>query len=366
MVALEASKLFGVLGAEERQCLRSIVETRKFEKGESIFSEGDPGDGMYVVGQGRVQISAVVGRQEHTVLSHLGPGEFFGEMAVLDGEPRSASATAEEATELAFIPRGGLLSLLGRSPELALSLVREFSQRLREFDRQYIQEILQYERLSLVGRFARSIVHDFKNPLAIIGLAAELGASEGASGQMRQVAKERIRRQVERLSNMINELLEFTRGSQTASVLAMMDFQAYVLELVEEIRPEVAEKSVALITETQPPSVRLLMDPRRLTHVFYNLIHNAVDAMPGGGKITLRFALNDTAVITEVADSGPGIDPQIADRLFEPFATYGKSKGTGLGLSICQRIIHDHGGQITARNEPGQGAVFTFSLPRKG
>ena len=287
-------------------------------------------------------------------------------MAVLDDQPRSASATAEEATDLAFIPRGSLLNLLERSPRLAFSFVREFSQRLREFDRQYIQEILQFERLTLVGKFARSIVHDFKNPLAIIGLAADLGASEDATMEMRRLAKDRICRQVDRLSNMINELLEFTRGSQTASVLAMIDYQQYVSELLEEIRPEVAEKSVALISETAPPKVRLLMDPRRLTHVFYNLIHNAVDAMPGGGKILLRYTVNEKAVITEVADTGPGIDPQIADRLFEPFATYGKAKGTGLGLSICQRIINDHGGQISARNDPGRGAVFAFSLPRTG
>ena len=80
-------------------------------------------------------------------------------------EPRSASATAEEPTVTRFIPRADLLGILENSPRLAVNLVREFSLRLRDFNRQYIREVLEAERLALVGRFARSIVHDFKNPL---------------------------------------------------------------------------------------------------------------------------------------------------------------------------------------------------------
>src|SRR5207244_5155342 len=101
----------------------------------------------------------------------------------------------------------------------------------------------------------------------------------------------------------------------------------------------------------------------RLLHVFFNLINNAIDVMPDGGKITLRFRCTDNEVLTEVEDSGPGIAPEIASRLFEPFATHGKAHGTGLGLSICKRIVEDHKGQIRARSEPQRGAVFSFTLP---
>ena len=112
-----------------------------------------------------------------------------------------------------------------------------------------------------------------------------------------------------------------------------------------------------------PPEVSVLMDQQRLSHVFYNLIHNAVHEMPEGGKIFLRFRVLKDEVITEVEDTGKGIAPEIATRLFEPFATHGKAQGTGLGLSICKKIIEDHKGKISARSEPGRGAVFSFSLP---
>ena len=97
--------------------------------------------------------------------------------------------------------------------------------------------------------------------------------------------------------------------------------------------------------------------------MFYNLIHNATDAMSSGGKIYMRFELTDREVITEIEDSGPGIAPEIADRLFDAFATFGKAHGTGLGLSICKKIVEDHQGKIFARNEPGRGAIFSFTLP---
>lgn len=355
-------KQFSGLLAEELQSLAQTAEVRFYKAGESIFIEGDPGDGIYVVLEGCVQVSALVGQNERRVLTRIEKNDFFGEMAVLDEGPRSATAMAEIDTRAFFIRRDNLLNVLEHSPKLAVSLVREFSLRMREFNRHYIQEVLQAERLTLVGRFARSIVHDFKNPLNVISLAAEMAGMEGATPEMQRSAQVRIRRQVERLSNMINELLEFTRGSQAAVVLAGTDYGRYVRHLVDEISLEVREKGVEIVYETPPPNIIALMDPHRLTHVFYNLINNAVDEMPNGGRIFLRFQVREHDILTEVADTGKGISPEIAGQLFQPFATFGKMKGTGLGLSICRRIIEDHRGVITARSEPGKGAVFAFTI----
>jgi two-component system, LuxR family, sensor kinase FixL len=85
--------------------------------------------------------------------------------------------------------------------------------------------------------------------------------------------------------------------------------------------------------------------------------------MPDGGKILLRFRHNEKEAITEVEDPGPGIAPEVADRLFQPFATHGKVHGTGRGLSICKKVVEDHGGRIGVRHEPGHGAIFSFALP---
>lgn len=361
--ALENARLFSGMLAEELHALAQTAELRVYAAGQNIFQEGDPGDGMFVMVEGLVQVSALVSDGQRRVLSRVKAGDFFGEMAVLDDEPRSATATAENDTKAYFIGRDDLMRVLDHSPKLAVSLMREFSRRMRDSNRHYIQEVLQAERLTLVGRFARSIVHDFKNPLNIIGLAAEMMGMEKATAEMRVSAQKRIRKQVDRLSNMINELLEFTRGSQTANVLAQADFAGFVRQLVEDLRLEVADRSVIIELPAPPPEVTLLLDQQRLSHVFYNLVHNAVHEMPNGGKIFLRFQVAQKELITEIEDTGKGIAPEIASRLFQPFATYGKAQGTGLGLSICKKIVEDHGGTITARTEPGHGAVFSFSLP---
>jgi signal transduction histidine kinase len=319
-----------------------------------------------VVRDGLVEISGLVDQKGRLVFSKSSPGDVFGEMAVIDSKPRSACAVAKVDTEVYFIPRPEMLVLVERSPALALAVLREVSDRLRDFNQQYLRETLQAERLTVVGRFARSIVHDLKNPLNTIGLAAEMAGMDRATPQMRQKAAETIRGQVDRISEMISEILDFTQGAHPDFVLTPEDYGLFVNQVVAELAPEAALKDVTLELASPPPTAEVVMHPKRLRRVFYNLVHNATEAMPEGGKIILRFQTADNEVVTEIEDGGPGIAPEIAGQLFEAFATYGKAHGTGLGLSICKRIIEDHKGWIAARNQPGRGAVFSFGLPRTG
>jgi signal transduction histidine kinase len=364
MVTLESSKLFSRLPPAELAKLREIAKEMRFAAGQEIFKEGDPGNGAYLVRSGAIRISAVIGTGDRVVFSKVLPGDVFGEMSLLDNQPRSACASAETDSVVYFVPRDEMVAMLKRLPELSMSLVQEISQRLREFNRQYVREVLQAERMTLVGRFASSIVHDLKNPLTIIGIAAELACLDSSTAETRKMAQQRIFKQIDRITQLVNDILEFTRGSATLPTRAAVEYGSYVKSVIEEFQREVAAKSISIEYENQPPEIKLQLNPHRLTRVFYNLIFNAVDAMPDGGKITIRFCLTDTAVVTEVEDTGPGIAPEIAGRLFEPFATYGKTRGTGLGLSISKRIIEEHGGRISARNEPGGGAVFSFALPK--
>ncbi len=364
MVTLEASKLFAQLNAKEIASLQAVASEKSFEAGSEIFKEGDPGDGVYIVKTGLVEISVPLGKSARHVFSKVTPGDFFGEMAVLESKPRSASAVARENTTVYFVPREALLNLVENSPALALTLLREISHRLREFNQQHLREVVQAERLAVVGRFARSIVHDLKNPLNIIGLTAEIVGMPRVSAEQRQTAVANINQQVERISDMVGEILDFTQGTRPDLVLPQVDFRGFVEQVVAELRPDLEVKSVSIELESPPPSLPLLMNPKRLRRVFYNLVHNAKDAMPEGGKILIRFAATPKEIITEVEDTGPGVAPELLEHLFEPFATFGKQHGTGLGLSICKRVLEDHRGWISSRNKPGHGAIFAFGLPR--
>src|SRR5947207_713724 len=132
-----------------------------FRKGQVIFREGDTSDALYVIEQGSVEISAIIGQRERRVFAIFGPGDYFGEIAVIDSKPRSATAVAKAATVVRCISRDKVWRMFSRSPRLLVTMMHGFSQRMRELDRRYLQELFQHERLALLGRFAQSIVHDF-------------------------------------------------------------------------------------------------------------------------------------------------------------------------------------------------------------
>ena len=335
-----------------------------FPAGHVIFREGDFGDGIYVIDEGTVEISALMPERQCRVLSHMEKGEVFGELAVVDEQPRSATATAQTATRARFIPRENVWGILGRSPAILIALMKEVSIRMRRSEVRCTEDVFQAERLALVGSFAQSIMHDLKNPLNTIGVGVELACAEGTAPEVRKEAGALIRKQVVRLAGMIHEVLEFTRGTARSLVLAPVGIREFVREAIAELQPGAAEQRVTIECDGELPAATVLADRTRLLHVFSNLVNNAVDAMPFGGRIVMRLELAEREVIVEIEDNGPGIPPSIATRLFEPFVTHGKTHGTGLGLSICKRIIEDHGGRIGASDRPGGGAIFSFSLRR--
>jgi signal transduction histidine kinase len=349
---------------EELRALVPNGRRQSFRPDQIIFSAGDPGDGFYIVESGSVRISAGTGQSEPRVLATIGPGDFFGEMAVLDSAPRSATATAEVATTAVFIERGELLGLLEREPKFALALVREFSIRMRASNQKYLDEIIQAERLAAVGRFAGTIVHDFKNPLTVIGLATEILFQPGVPDSAKQKAKTRILQHIQRLTSMLNELIEFTKPTGIRPNLQPTNFAAFLMTVTQEVASELEDRKIALEFDPPPPPIEVPIDAPRLSRAVHNLINNAVDEMRNGGKITFRFGVTDVELTVSMQDSGKGIAPEIIDTLFQPFATHGKAHGTGLGLSICKKIVEDHHGRIWVTSTPGHGATFFFTLPR--
>jgi signal transduction histidine kinase len=256
-----------------------------------------------------------------------------------------------------------MLSLIERSPALAFSLLQQISHRLREFNQAYLREVVQAESLAVVGSFARSIVHDLKNPLNIISLSADAFDRPDLRPEARAQTQSRIRKQVERINDMVSDILIFTEGKRTDAEIKPANYRTFVLDLIAGLRAEAEPRDVHIQMQNEPPAVLVQFNLRRLSRVFYNLVHNAADMMPDGGVITLRFHSDEKEIVTEIEDTGPGIAPEIAGQMFEVFATFGKAHGTGLGLPICKKIIEDHKGRIWERNQPGGGAVFAFALP---
>jgi CRP-like cAMP-binding protein len=261
MAELESVGLFQGLNPGEWQSLHRIVQERQFAAGQEIFREGAPGDGVYVIRGGLVEIAHLTDLEEHRVFSRPGPGEIFGEMAVIEDLPRSATATAAKDTRVYFIPRDEMLVLLKSSPGLAFNLLQEISRRLRDFNQLHLREVIQAERLAVVGNFARSILHDLKNPLTIISLAVETLELPKTTPEKRAQSLTYIRKQIENIKEMISDILEFTQGASTKAAFNPADYRELVTELLPELDADAKVKSVHIELQNEPPAVRLRLDP---------------------------------------------------------------------------------------------------------
>lgn len=228
--------------------------------------------------------------------------------------------------------------------------------------KQLIDEKKRSENLAAIGQIASTIIHDLKNPIsAIIGCSELLSGREQISEQQLDRLCTIIRNQASRCITMVEELLSVARGEKK------FHFEIMPLnELLDEIKfmleSETERLKVELKTDfTYKGLVRI--DKAKLMRVIFNLTNNALEILKLEGKITLESkALDAEWVEIVIADNGPGIPPEMAKNLFQPFATFGKSKGTGLGLYIAREIIHDHGGSIELDRSYKSGACFRIKL----
>jgi signal transduction histidine kinase len=222
------------------------------------------------------------------------------------------------------------------------------------------QELIRQERISTIGRLSSSIVHDLRNPLAAIYGGSELMVdSEIAPPQLKRLASN-IYRASRRIQELLQDLVNVGRGrTDGAEVCHLREIAAAACDSVAQT----ADAQSVRIRLDIPDSIELPLERARLERVFINLMGNALEAMPTGGEICMSASLDTAAVTVRVADTGPGISPEIHEHLFQPFVTSGKRNGLGLGLALSRQTILDHGGDMWAESEPGHGACFCFRLP---
>jgi signal transduction histidine kinase/putative methionine-R-sulfoxide reductase with GAF domain len=224
--------------------------------------------------------------------------------------------------------------------------------------------IIQNEKMAVVGTFAAGLAHEVRNPLNSIALQLSILERRVApleanlSGELKELIGV-IREEVKRLDNLVGDFLQFSGTNRIQYRLTNVD--ALIDDVLQLLRPEARAAGVTLKREkagAPPPDLRV--DAEKIKQVVINLVQNAIEAMPGGGAVTVESGLRDGRVRVAVRDRGPGL-PEGLD-VFQLFVTT-KARGTGLGLSIAQQIVLEHGGEIAAESTPGHGATFTVTLP---
>jgi len=358
---LSQNRLFEGIESGLLERIAPDVHVVQLNAGEVIFREGDPGDLMYLVGQGSVKISKSGRGGQQETLGFIKSGNFFGEMALLDGEPRSAMATAAESTLLGTVDEPTFQHILALAPSrLHMNFLRSVTERLRSVNSHFITEIMRSERLSLVGAMANSIIHDLKNPICIVRCCSDLIARDSTDPRVRDLTT-MTDKAIDGMLAMTQELLDYARGSTS---LACENVSIW--RLLDELN----QQSLRLLPGHNiqfGKNIRydgnVFVDLPRFTRVLANLIKNAREAMPSGGILTISTDLVHGQVVIRISDTGIGIPAELLPKLFEPFVTHGKSNGTGLGMAIAKSVITAHKGKISVASVQGNGTTVDIRLP---
>ncbi len=250
-------------------------------------------------------------------------------------------------------------------PAEVADLAREFNAMGRAVEERE-REVVRSERLAAVGKMAAMITHEVRNPLSSIALNSELLEEELGVLDAGDEAKELCRaigREVDRLTAITEEYLTFARLPKPR--LAAGSVAALVDDLARFVKDDLASRAVTLEVEHADDVAPALLDEGQIRQSVLNLVRNAAEAVAtrGGGQVWIRTRGDGDRVLIDVDDDGPGIPPELLDRLFDPFVST-KDGGTGLGLALTHQIIRDHGGTIEVAPRAPQGTRFTLALPR--
>ena len=224
------------------------------------------------------------------------------------------------------------------------------------------EQMSQTEKLTSLGLLAAGVAHEVNTPLAVISNYIQMLAKQLPEGDPRQSIIEKIVKQTFRASEIVNNLLNFSRTG--AAEAADIDVNQVVEETLSLVAHPLKSARIQVVKQFGEPLPAVRGSANKLQQVFLNLFLNARDAMPGGGMLEVRTAAHNGSVEIEVADTGAGIAREHIHRIFDPFfTTKASGRGTGLGLSVSYGIIKEHAGKIDVRSTPGKGTSFHVEFP---
>ena len=371
---IQRHPLLGGLDARHVRWLVSdeVSAERGYAPGALIFREGDEGDSVFLVGSGSVEAVLGDGRGESILLSLMGPGETFGEMAFFEGTPRSATVRARDACLVLEIQGQQLRRLADERPDIEFKVLLTVSERLRRKNAQLLALHLKSVEAESRAKdeFFATLGHELRNPLAVISAAAHVLHHHESLGERAGRLAEVVARQSRHVSRLVDDLLDVSKLAAGKLTLEKRS---------EDLR-ELAQHTLASFLGTSRgtrhaisvsgDSVWVDGDATRLEQVLTNLLDNAVKYTPSGGRVDVSVTSEGTDAILRVRDTGVGIPPDALPRIFEAFVQAERGEkssegGLGLGLALVKRLVELHGGSVSASSAgPDHGSEFVVRLPR--
>ena len=241
----------------------------------------------------------------------------------------------------------------------ALVVLEDVSSRVR-----LEEQLQQREKLSSIGLLAAGVAHEVNTPLTGVSSYTQMLLGMLAETDPKHALLQKVRRQAERATNIVNNLLNFSRTGD-ATEFTEIDISRVLDDTLQLLEPQLRGNQIEIVRGYDPDSPQVFGNSGKLQQVFTNLLLNARDAIPAGGSIKISTIPSDDHSLTvEVSDSGIGIDPENVAKIYDPFyTTKGVGRGTGLGLAVSYGIVQEHSGHISVESTPGHGTIFRITLP---
>lgn len=383
--ALRKLSFFKDLDDGELGKVAALCREERFAAGDAVFTEGDPADKLYIVREGTVEVWKDYGEEQRDLIAVHGTGHLFGEMAVVDDLPRSATVVARDGVRLLSVRREDFRSIVASNGAIALSITRSVSAMVRASNESFLENLhrrnrellranrelrsaqarlIQAERLSVLGKFASLILHDIRNPIAILRGYAEMVQLAPADTALVERNIGRIIAEADRLNRLASEMLDFSRGDIALNV-SIVDLRELVAKVTGTLAEAFAARKIEVVSRVDFAGP-VVLDSDRMLRALLNLADNARKAMPKGGTFTIGVRKQGRSVVFEIADTGVGMDKDVQRRLFEPFFTHSEEAGTGLGLCVVKNVVEAHGGKLAFTSEKGKGTTFRVTVPVAG
>ncbi|MBN1953494.1 MAG: cyclic nucleotide-binding domain-containing protein [Anaerolineae bacterium] len=373
-------KAFPGLPEKDVAELTSVARVRTYPAGTILCHEGRVEDTFYLVVSGQAEVTKQIDPETHRQLARPGPGEFFGEIALVQQSTRTATVRTTQLTTVLEIDRKTFEAVLHRSPRMALQIIRQVTSRLRDTDQKAITELRQKnvelarayaeleEEQQMRSEFLTTVSHELRTPLTSVNGYLSLLQSGMVPAEQQPEIFETMARNVDTVVHLVNSILFLQELEMIVPDLRDVALGDVVLQAMQKVRQRAEEACIRLQVDVEPGLPLVRGDPTGLERAVTVLLDNAIKFTPGGGDVKIEVFENGGWVGSRIIDPGVGIPAGQLERIFEPFTRVRPEGqlfgGIGLGLPIARHIVELCGGRIEVASEVGKGSTFTILLPK--
>ena len=372
-------RAFPGIKPDEIEELIANSQVHSYLPGDILCRENAVEDRFYMILDGDAEVTKNINNSESRLLTTLAPGDFFGEMALIHNAPRAATVTAKTALTTLELDKAAFDKVIHKSTSIAMAMVSQISNRLRENDQLAIDDIRiraselaeAYQKLAeqdLARReFLSNIAHELRSPLMVASGNLQILQKGILKGEQLAAGIDTVTRNVQQIVTLVNDILFLQEMDLVLPDFQKVDMNDIGYTVIGKYAASAQDHSVSLRFTPNANIPPVWGDPKSLERALMALVDNAIKFSPQGGDVKITLNKKADWVLVSVEDQGIGITKENLPRIFDRFYHLERSGddlfgGLGLGLAITRQVIQQHQGSLDVASTPGKGSTFTMTL----